>query len=259
LAAKEVQILGVLDSLSVVVPCPRVPQDILSSNERDMTCARRRQLIQRAHIFAEVRARIAKSGLDQVSLREVATGCDTTVQTIFNLIGNRKRVLGEAIAEYGMALVQAALRSKDYPHATIGFADSMWFAAHNDPDYMRRASQMAISDNHAIVDIVRSAGLRCVRFALRDMPNRRIRYSLGLLTRTVHSAIAASFSEWAAGMATLHDLRLNLVTRTALVIAGASSPAASDYIERWLDEFLALRSACIDGSLRADSALKGMH
>jgi AcrR family transcriptional regulator len=226
-----------------VVPCARAPQDVLSSNDKELKCARRRQLVQRAHIFAEVRARIAQSGLDQVSLRELATDCETTVQTIFNLIGNRKRVIGEAIAEYGMTLVQAALQSKDYPQTTIGFADFMWIAAHNDPDYMQQASQMAISNNHEIVGIVRSAGLRCVRVTLNEMPNRRIRYSLDLLTKTVHSAIAASFSEWAAGMATLDDLRLNLVTRTSLLIAGASTPSAADEIERWLGEFLAPRSA----------------
>ena len=57
-----------------------------------------------------------------------------------------------------MTLVQGALRSKHYPQAIIGFADCMWLAARSDPDYMRQASEMAISDNHEIVGIVRSFG-----------------------------------------------------------------------------------------------------
>jgi AcrR family transcriptional regulator len=176
----------------------------------------------RAFVFAATRRRLAEFGPDKVTLRMVATDCGISVQTIFNLIGNRPQVLSEAINDYGRVIKESALRMPNFPNGLLAFIDAMWQSAARNPSYMRQA---CLSYRALDSEAIRCAGIRTVR-ALLLKEQRRFRpdIDLNFLAEALQSMVVATMADWAFGRFDLQTLRKHLAFRASLLFNGASSP-----------------------------------
>lgn len=63
-----------------------------------------RQRRQRAVILCSARQLVAEEGIDNVHLLAVAARADVSVQTLYNLVGNRQEILESAVSDWIMAL-----------------------------------------------------------------------------------------------------------------------------------------------------------
>ncbi|MET0547317.1 MAG: hypothetical protein ABWZ40_13510 [Caulobacterales bacterium] len=217
------------------------PDDLYLTKVAGVRC--QQQILRRASLLAATRRRIALMGHEKITLRMVAADCDTTVQTVFNLVGNKHDVLSKAISDHGDALNRAAKNMHDYPLEILAFIDAMWLGAARSPDYMRQASFGYHSLELEGDTTIRPAGVRFVRRALKGVEsNLRDGLDCHSLADALNSTIATAFFDWAMGRVDLPTLRKNVMTRASLTLLGALRTDEGDQLQNWLADFLANRN-----------------
>lgn len=195
----------------------------------------RRPVSRRADLLSATRLRLATEGHERVTLRMIAADCETTVQTVHNLIGNRKEVLGAVLIDHGQKLRQLVQECDDYPLLIFAFVDLMWHSALIQPEFFRQATFI-----YAALDIdsyrpVQAAGLQFVRSTLTDLRGRLRRdMSINALAEAMQSMIATTLHDWAQAKIDLPELRKNLRVRAAMLVMGATKPEECKAIETWL-------------------------
>ena len=195
----------------------------------------RRPISRRADLLSATRSRLATEGHERVTLRMIAADCETTVQTVHNLIGNRKQVLGAVLIDHGQKLRQLVQECDDYPLLIFAFVDLMWHSALIQPEFLRQATFI-----YAALDVdsyrpVQTAGLQFVRSALADLRGRlRKGMSINALAEAMQSMIATALHDWAQGKIDLPELRKSLRVRAAMLVLGAAKPDECKVIETWL-------------------------
>ena len=191
--------------------------------------------IKRAQLLAATRRRIASEGHRGVTLGMIAADCDTTVQTVFNLAGNKFELFKAAIGEHGASLNVAANHHQHYPAMALGFADAIWASALRNPDYVKEAALVFGSMCQSCGSAARTAGTALVEKMLRDIrEDVRSSFSTALVAGVLSGLIATTMIEWAQNALETERLRVELINRVALVLIGAVSPAKGVEIEKWL-------------------------
>jgi AcrR family transcriptional regulator len=182
-----------------------------------------RPIDRRAHVLAATRRRLAELGPDKVTLRMLAADCDTSVQTIFNLIGNKSQVLSEAINDYGQAIQDSALKTPTFGSKVVSFVNAMWRSAARNPEYMRQACLSYQNFDEVSHEAIRRAGIRTVRLVLLQEHQRfRKGIDITLLSEALHSMIAATMRDWAYGDFDILKLREHMSFRATALLLGAS-------------------------------------
>ena len=191
--------------------------------------------IKRAQVLAATRRRIASEGHRGVTLGMIAADCDTTVQTVFNLAGNKFELLKSAIAEHGSSLNITAHHWKSYPVLALGFADAIWASAQRNPEYIKEAALVFDSMCRSSGTVARSAGTALLESVLCDIrEDIRATSNLASIAGMLSSLIATTMLEWAQDGLETNRLRTELINRIALILIGAVSPAKGAQIESWL-------------------------
>ena len=191
--------------------------------------------MKRAQVLAATRRRIASEGYRGVTLGMIAADCGTTVQTVFNLAGNKFELLKTAISEHGSSLNIAANDTHRYPLLMLGFADGIWASAQRNPEYVKGAAFIFDNMCRSSGDAARAAGAALIETVLRDIrEDVRFPFSISLIAGTLSTLIATTMLEWAQGMLESDRLRVELANRVALVLIGAVTSARGAQIEAWL-------------------------
>lgn len=80
----------------------------------------------RALIFAATRRLIQQCGLPKVTIRSIAEHSGNSVQTLYNLVGDRERIIVCAINEHIDVLWRSARRATGYPNAVLAITDAYY-------------------------------------------------------------------------------------------------------------------------------------
>lgn len=194
----------------------------------------RRPISRRADLLSATGSRLVTEGHERVTLRMVAADCETTVQTVHNLIGNRKQLLGAVLIDHGQKLTRLVEECDDYPLLIFAFVDLMWQSAFIQPEFFRQATFI-----YAALDLnsyrpVQAAGLQFVRATLADLRGRlRPCADINALAEAMQSMIATTLHDWAQNKIDLPQLRKSLRLRSAMLIMGAMKPEECKQIEAW--------------------------
>ena len=196
------------------------------------------QMQRRAAILAAARQLFTQHGYDRFHVRELAGMCGLSAQTIYNLIGDRDRIIHEAMREHIRAMVTFAnMQSDRYPNAALALGDTFCTTAAKYPDYSR---QMAISfscSDRPLFDVISSCTLPMLfsaiarlhlRHRLRDCVDSRI------LTERLATIGAVSMLQWADGHRSSDELRRDVGLGWGLVLLGAVETCEQPQIEDWL-------------------------
>lgn len=198
--------------------------------ERLPGCMRQR----RASVLAAARRRMATEGYERFTLRTLAIDCDTTVQTVYNLIGNKTEVLTEAIADYGRALAETVGGWRNHPYRILELIEVIWQGTILQPEYMRQASLGYADLDRIWHGSIHRAGVRFVEICLADVRhNLRQSIDYRALADAMNSAIATAMQEWARDKVDVELLRANLFNRSGLLLLGALQPTETSRLERW--------------------------
>lgn len=120
----------------------------------------------RARILAETRHLIAEVGIEGVNLRELAARSHLSVQTIYNIVGNRAQVVHAAIGQYICASIKRAVHFEHCPNFFIGVADALWVEAAANPAYVRDATRACDERDPELYRSVRRRSARCLKAML---------------------------------------------------------------------------------------------
>lgn len=191
--------------------------------------------VRHAQVLAAVRRRIASEGRRGLSLGMIASDCNTTVQTLFNLAGNKSELIKAAISDHGSWLNLTAHHWKSYPVQALAFADAIWASARRNPEYVKEAAFMYNDMCRSSGGDARSAGAALVGSVLTDIcEDVRTSYNISSVAGVLSSLIATTMLEWAQDGLDTGRLRTELINRVGLVVTGAVRPSKGAQIEAWL-------------------------
>lgn len=206
----------------------------------------------RAQVLATTRKRIEELGFEKVTLRMLAADCGVSVQTIFNLVGNRSQVFRGALNDLGGLIDLVAKKAGDhYPAYPIAYADTIWHLAMRNPECLKRLTLTQFSFGSAFSNDVRDCAAALLRNALKEMHGRmRSNMDLRLITESIASTQGAAMLEWAYDMYDIYELRRKLLYGVSLVLMGAMVSTEADKIEEWLSESSSPYKAAYEKSSR---------
>ncbi|HKT73085.1 MAG TPA: TetR/AcrR family transcriptional regulator [Steroidobacteraceae bacterium] len=192
----------------------------------------------RATLLAATRRGMAREGYSGVTLRMVAAECQTTTQTVYNLIGGRRRLLAEAIADHGREILQRVPQARHQSFRILDLIDSLWKSAALYPEYMAQAS-LGYADLHGDpTGTIYRASIGFVQICLSDVrPVLRDSIDQTVLAEAMNSAIVTALYEWARQSVGLESLQLNLFMRSGLLLLGAIPPREAPVLEQWLEQY----------------------
>lgn len=204
----------------------------MSGGEFGRAAQRRR----RARILSTARHLIARHGRDGFVLKEVAELCDVSVQTIYNLVGDRSRVMAVAVNEFIAASFTLA-GDPAHPARFLVLADNYWTTAAEQPDYVRNATIDYFSPHQDYRQAVQSFAARIYADSLGAM-KRGGYLSAGADTQALAYRFtcltAAMVFDWSIGSRSLEELRVDLFEGHAALLRGVLMPHAVEEIDRWL-------------------------
>ncbi len=204
------------------------------STTRSLNMDKRRQ-----RILLEARNIIANKGADALNLRDLAAASEVTVPTIYNLIGNKNKLL-EALLLESIERFKQQLKSSNgltvSERATI-IADSILIVFGEDPDYYRT---MGIAgekmdnqyDIHGPTGVMRPHLVEIIESGCQnaiDAGELRGNASARLLGETILAGLQSTFRDWIYGAISLEEFRSFYLKGHCLVMAADASP---DYREK---------------------------
>jgi len=166
----------------------------------------------------------------------LAADCDMSVQTIFNMVGNRSQLFSQASLDLGPLLDGLARRSTKHPAYPLALADAVWHLVARNTNCLRSLHFAELAYATIAKDAV-DCGTRLVRKALvENRETLREDADIGMVANFLASTSAAATHEWARGMYDLDTLRWTLLSRTSLILSGALRPEEAKKIDSWLKD-----------------------
>lgn len=197
-----------------------------------------RQNLRRAEIFRQTRVLLGHVGYAAFSIRKVAENCDMSPQTVYNLVGDREKLLSAATAQHLHALIAAARELQGPPGFFMAYADIVWGHSLKNAEYARTVSRahfssccMRTSNVRSIMQDVFLAEL----LTLRDSGQLRDSIDVGGLAERMQSLVAITAMNWVEDPGDETGLRRQLTTGLGLLLLGAMKSSARTALEEWTD------------------------
>jgi AcrR family transcriptional regulator len=197
----------------------------------------RNQARRRAQVLASARAILSCVGHEKLTLKALAENCGISVQTIFNIVGNKSLVIRESIIDISGYIDRMAQISEGYPCYCLASADVIWNLARTDPECHKQLSivQMSI-DPHSSEAIRKCANARYRRALGAECELLNDDFDICDIADAITCVTKTTMYEWSIGLFDLSELRRNLIIRTAMIMSASMVPSAS----RRVSEFLKL-------------------
>ena len=193
----------------------------------------------RSQILSNARQLLGTQGYGGVSLREVAERSDVSIQTVYNLVGNRTNLLAEAVVEHIGAHGSLAFTREGYPNPVMALSDLYWQGAALYPEYTLNATLTYFPPDRPLHDHIHRRGASLLRECFRRMAaNGQLRTGD---CQPAHSRIAALQSitvlDGLSGYGGVIDLRRELVSGVGMLMMPLVTVRHAAEIEQWLDNF----------------------
>ncbi|GGD80574.1 TetR/AcrR family transcriptional regulator [Croceicoccus mobilis] len=201
------------------------------------TGGRLAQRQRRESILATAREMIGRNGYERLVLREVADMCGVSVQTVYNLVGDRSNVLASAVTEFIEVAFQHSSHFSDFPNRFLAVAHVYWATAANSPEYVREATLAYYSTQSQYREQVSGAAIRIFVDALIAMKRQgQLRADLDLrsVAHRFAQLAAADVFDWASGARSIERLRLDLLDSHAMILEHALVPAEAARVRDWI-------------------------
>lgn len=209
----------------------------LPNGRKEIACANQRR--RRSEILCNVRRLLSEAGYAGVSLKEVAQRSDVSIQTVYNLVGNRGTLLADAVVEHIGAHGRLAFSRKGYPNPIIGLSDMYWEGAALYPQYTRNATLTYFPPDRPLFEQIHRRGALLLRDAFRIMGAEGKLRSCDV--QAISSRIAGLQSitvlDGLSGFGDLYDLRRELVNSVGLMLMPVTTGQHAAEIEDWLQRF----------------------
>jgi len=193
----------------------------------------------RSEILCNVRRLLAEQGYAGVSLKEVALRSDVSIQTVYNLVGNRATLLADAVVEHIGAHGQLAFTRAGYPNPIIGLSDLYWEGAALYPQYTRNATLTYFPPDRPLFEQIHRRGALLLRDAFRIMATQgKLRAcDIQILSSRIAGLQSITVLDGLSGFGDLFDLRRELVNSVGLMLLPVATGQHAAEIEEWLQAF----------------------
>jgi AcrR family transcriptional regulator len=192
----------------------------------------------RSDIFAAARRLLADQGLDGVCFRAIADLCEISVPTIYNVVGDRGRVMNDASAEWVQWLAMAASSRAAGGSPVLTVMEAFWESGPDHPQFTVNAVKNMSLPQSRIGEAFHNTGYGLIRNMLRELrAGERLRPDISIdrlawhLTRSVHSGIA----NWSLAPYDRAEFRAEFADGPGLMLLGAVQGAESKTVERALE------------------------
>ena len=223
-----------LNDLDRRAPNPFIP--VQPAPAKDGSGNRLAQRERRARILAATRVLIARGGLETVTVREIADLSGISIQTIYNLAGNRIRVVEMAINEHISCAARPALSQADYPNLFFALADQMWINAMQNPHYTRWASMICGGAETTLNRrVYRHQGKMLTEMLHRHYGDRTRGTTADFETLACHvtTLTGAIALDWARGSIDSCEFRYRLATGYGFMLQGLDTDAEIVKAKSW--------------------------
>ena len=190
-----------------------------------------------ATIFAGTRRLIAQRGLLKVTMRHLAQEGDASIQTLYNLVGDRERIIVEALKEHIGAMSVFAGRSQEYPNPVIAMADAHFAAAVRWQRYTLNTLAGPAPTRIFHAELERYLIQVHLDF-FRQLDNRgalRVPVDYAALSRRILLYSTSVIVDWGGRVGSERELRDELLTGVSSLLMRALSSEALAQMESWLD------------------------
>lgn len=191
----------------------------------------------RSSILAAVRHRIADIGYKRVTNRMIAEDCDLTPQTVYNLIGDKRQLIGDAIVDYMKAL-SVYINDRLLPCHSVFVVDAFWQSALSEPEFVRQISTVYFDLDPAIGARIAACSKDILVRSFAEMRAQGVLSPSADLDKIAYystAANAALYSAWARAQFDLQELRWHLASSHMAVLEGHLQ-AIDDVAEQFLKE-----------------------
>ena len=130
------------------------------------------QRARRTRILASARAAVAVDGYSGVNIRDVADRSQVSVQTVYNLVGNRSTLLSESICEYIESLGGFAFAKQEYVNEILALTCVYCASVELFSDYIRSATMTYFPPDRPLFTRVEALGMQLLGDALSSMQKR---------------------------------------------------------------------------------------
>ncbi|MET0547493.1 MAG: TetR/AcrR family transcriptional regulator [Caulobacterales bacterium] len=169
--------------------------------ERDVGRRWMKQRRLRSNILATARTEMATGGFEAVQLRAIARSCQISVQTIYNLVGDRPQVVRLASEEWVTAMDKAARRrteGTDVSHL-LALLGVFWASPLHCTNYVTNAASVSRTRADPLNRIFRTSAIKIVHDALKHIAEKgdlREQIDTFSLARQLTSAIQIAVYDW---------------------------------------------------------------
>ncbi len=194
----------------------------------------------RSKILASARLFMSQHAFDKVKLQSLAQDCGVSIQTIYNLIGNREQMLHASAAQWVFAIAADGRKlavESDF-NSTFVILAMFWSSAFVHRDYVRSAAHFTVYDgaplrqpfydagNAAFLeDLTRLQGLGMVRGGV----------DLKCLARQLNVSANSTICQWVIEHYDANEFGRELLNGPGLMLAGALMGEEAVRLERTMD------------------------
>jgi AcrR family transcriptional regulator len=200
---------------------------------------RNAQRMRRARILASARTLIASGGIESVKIRALSELSDLSIQTIYNLVGNREDVIEAAVVEHVSTVTRNSKGvTEGYPNIFLALSDTLWANLSVNSDYYRGATLGCSHKNFQLYKNVRkrgAVGLQRLLYRYYGGLAQRRRVDLATLSADITVLVGAIALEWAEGLIPEDHVRYRLACAYGRFILLLCSDEECSAITLWLD------------------------
>lgn len=227
------------DWLGRHVPNPCKPFAALTPQGAGRRWATQRQ--RRARILASARLLMTRQAFDAVHLQAIAAHCGVSVQTIYNIVGNRTELMTASASDWVVSIASVAredAQARDR-NACFTLLAMFWASATRHSDYVESAVRMSATDDAPLKRAFIQAGV--VEFQadlerLRALGALRAHIDINSLARQLTIAAHATICQWKIEQYDAAIFQRELINGPALMLASALQGEELLRLERGIAE-----------------------
>ena len=225
---------------------PFVPVLATASHDRPNSPGRQNQVRRRAFILATVRRLLVQVGCDNITIRGIAEASGFAVQTIYNLIGPRDKVIADAISQYARFVGRRVHMGGEHPNVLLALVSAWAQGLDHSPDYCRSNNLIYFGSSRDIYYSFRDNQMRGLNRLLRHQRKCGIirdEIDIEVLADQLGLFASAMCLEWADRPFPVDVFYYKLTMVYADLLANALSDADSNAMARWIASLKKMRTA----------------
>ena len=206
-----------------------------SRNEKQVRWASSVQ--RRSKILATARLLMSQHAFDKVKLQSLAEDCGVSIQTIYNLIGNREQMLHASAAQwvYAIAADGRKLAGDSDFNSTFTMLAMFWSSAFVHRDYVRSAAHFTVYEGAPLRQPFYAAGNAVFLedlTRLDELGMVRAGVDLKCLARQLNVSANSTICQWVIEQDDTNEFGRELLNGPGLMLAGALKGEEAARLER---------------------------